>query len=59
MENLTRLSSHSGFFARFNWKMFVMVMVVLFAMLAVAYNFNEDFLVQRNVLQGKVQRVTE
>lgn len=60
MENLTRLSSTSGFFGRINWKMFLMVLVVLIAMLAVTYNLNEDFFVHnKNVLQGKVQRVNE
>lgn len=37
----------------------MMVLVVLFAVLAIVYNFNEDLLVHKNVLQGKVQRSNE
>ncbi|AKR17474.1 hypothetical protein [Mocis latipes granulovirus] len=60
MENLTRLSSGTGgFFGRINWKMLIMVFVVVFAMLAVVYNTNEDFLINKNILQAKVQRVKE
>ncbi|AAF05290.1 hypothetical protein HaGV_gp174 [Helicoverpa armigera granulovirus] len=60
MDNLTRLSSGTGgFFGRINWKIFIMILVVMFAMLAVVYNVNEDFLVNRNLLQSKVQRMNE
>ncbi|AJK91801.1 ORF140 [Spodoptera frugiperda granulovirus] len=61
MENLTRLSSPAaGYFGgRLNWKLLMMALVVLFAVLAVVYNYNEELLVHKNVLQGKVQRLNE
>lgn len=60
MENLTRLSSGTGgFFGRINWKIIIMVLVVVFAMMAVVYNVNEDFLINKNLLQSKVQRMNE
>jgi|WetSurMetagenome_2_1015567.scaffolds.fasta_scaffold40410_3 hypothetical protein len=60
MENLTRFNQNTtGFFDRINWKVVIMVLVAVFAILAVSYNVGDDLFRDNNLLNGKVQRVRE
>lgn len=63
MENLTRFNQNTaaaaGFFGRINWKVIIMVLVAVFAILAVSYNVGDDLFRDNNLLKGKVQRVRE
>ncbi|AKN63418.1 hypothetical protein AsGV144 [Agrotis segetum granulovirus] len=61
MENLTRFNqTNMGFFSRFSWKMVILVLVAVLAIIAVSYNFSDEFIKDTsNPLSGKVQRVKE
>ncbi|ABQ52074.1 hypothetical protein SlGVgp131 [Spodoptera litura granulovirus] len=60
MENLTRFAPNQSFFGRINWKYVIMVLVVLFATLAVSYSsLGEEFIAHNKLLNGKVQRLHE
>lgn len=60
MDNLTRFNqTTTGYFGKFQWKVVIMILVAVLAILAVSYNFSDDLFKQTNILNGKVQRVID
>ncbi|QBQ01680.1 XcGVORF176-like protein [Hyphantria cunea granulovirus] len=61
MENFTKFNSATtSLFGRFNWKTAMLLLaIVVIGMLAMSYNFNEDFLTNNKMLSAKIQRLKE
>nr|ANY57635.1 PlxyGVORF116 protein [Plutella xylostella granulovirus] len=59
MDNLRFNVAPAGVFAKLSWKMIMIVVIAIFAMLAVSYNYGDDMLLNHKFLNGKIQRINE